>query len=157
MGLYPDMKHGYADHTAWNHENNLLITLLGAAMGMDYIEKHVTTAPGENRTDWQAAISVEDFVKIEEKLKVLEDAKGDGFLKMNKGEEEYSTFGKMKKAAVLVADVTKGDKLKLEHIRFKRTGQNSDLSQVDVIRRIGRTFTKNLSRGSTINQRDFTK
>lgn len=155
MDLYPNIKHGYADHTAWNHENNVLITLLGASMGMEYLEKHVTTAPGESRTDWQAAISVENFVKIEEKLKVLEEAKGDGFLKMNKGEEAYSTFGKMKKAAVLVEDVSKGDQLKLEHIRFKRTGQNSDLSQVDVIRRIGRTFTKNLSRGSTINQQDF--
>ncbi len=155
MYLYPYLKHGYADHTAWNHENNILITLFGAAMGMEYIEKHVTTAPGEERTDWQAAISIENFVKIEEKLKVFEEAKGDGLLKMNKGEEAYSTFGKMKKAAILAEDVSKGDKLQLEHIRFKRTGQNSDLSQVDVIKRIGKTFTKDIGRGSTLNQQDF--
>ena len=155
MDLYPYLKHGYADHTAWNHENNVLITLFGAAMGMEYIEKHVTTAPGEERTDWQAAISIEKFVKIEEKLKVLEEVKGDGLLKMNKGEEVYSTFGKMKKAAILAEDVSKGDKLQLKQIRFKRTGQNSNLSQVDVIKKIGKIFTKDISRGSIINREDL--
>ena len=124
-------------------------------MGMEYIEKHITTVPGEERTDWQAAISIENFVKIEEKLKVFEEARGDGLLKMNKGEEAYSIFGKMKKAAILVQDVSKGDKLQLEQIRFKRTGQNSDLSQVDVIKIIGKTFTKDISQGCTINRLDF--
>ena len=124
-------------------------------MGMEYIEKHVTTAPGEERTDWQAAISIEKFVKIEEKLKVLEEVKGDGLLKMNKGEEVYSTFGKMKKAAILAEDVSKGDKLQLKQIRFKRTGQNSNLSQVDVIKKIGKIFTKDISRGSIINLQDL--
>jgi len=44
MQLFPLYKHGYADHTAWNNENNVQITLFGAALGMDYIEKHVTTS-----------------------------------------------------------------------------------------------------------------
>ncbi len=47
MQAYPnvvsrkEMEHGYADHTAWNNENNILITLFGAAIGMDYLEKHI--------------------------------------------------------------------------------------------------------------------
>ena len=38
---------GYADHTAWNEENNGLITLLVSSNGMDFIEKHVTTEYGK--------------------------------------------------------------------------------------------------------------
>ena len=63
MELFPQYKHGYADHTAWNHEHNILITLLGASLGMDYIEKHVTISTGEGKTDWQAAINIETFIK----------------------------------------------------------------------------------------------
>ena len=53
---------------------------------------------------------------------------------------EECCFDLNKKAAILAEDVSKGDKLQLEHIRFKRTGQSSDLSQVDVIKRIGKPF-----------------
>ena len=52
MSLYPDLIHGHADHTSWDHEHNVLITLFGASLGMEYIEKHVTTHPGVERTDY---------------------------------------------------------------------------------------------------------
>ena len=61
MNLYQGLEFGYADHTAWDSPHNELITLLGAASGMSYIEKHVTTNYGEKRTDWPAAISIEMF------------------------------------------------------------------------------------------------
>lgn len=155
MSLYPNLDHGYADHTAWNHENNILITLFGAALGMNFIEKHVTIVPGEERTDWQAAISIDNFVEIQKKLEILKEAKGDGLLKMNSGEEAYSTFGVMKKAAIIIEDVSKGDVLDLDKIQFKRTAQNSNLSQVNVLKNLGKTFTRNITKGSTINQQDF--
>lgn len=155
MSLYPNLEHGYADHTAWNHEHNVFITMMGAALGMDYIEKHVTTDPGEGRTDWQAAITIENFIQIQEKIKVLSMAKGDGLLKMNKGEESYSTFGVMKKAAILKEDVLKNQTLTLDKISFKRTGQSSDLSQLDIIKCQGKVFTATLSKGQTINKTDL--
>lgn len=155
MNLYPNFEHGYADHTAWDHENNIQITMFGAAMGMDYIEKHATIVPGEKRTDWQAAISIDSLNQIEKQLKILEEANGDGLLKMNKAEESYSTFGVMKKAAVLAKDVVKGDIFKLEDIQLKRTGQSSNLSQLNVIKSQGRRYTKDMIRGSIINQEDL--
>ena len=155
MSLYSNLDHGYADHTAWNHENNVFITMMGAALGMDYIEKHVTIDPGEGRTDWQAAITIEDFVEIQDKMKVLSMAKGNGLLKMNKGEEAYSTFGVMKKAAILIEDVKQGEVFKLDKINFKRTGQSSDLSQLDIIKFEEKVFTKDLSKGQTINKLDL--
>ena len=133
MSLYPNLDHGYADHTAWNHVNNVFITMMGAALGMDYIEKHVTTDPGEGRTDWQAAITIKNFIEIQEKIKVLSMTYGNGLLKMNKGEEAYSKFGVMKKAAILTKDVSKGKQFNLDDIVFKRTSQKSDISQLQIL------------------------
>jgi sialic acid synthase SpsE len=155
MELYPEFEHGYADHTAWDNENNVLITMLGAALGMNFIEKHVTISTGEGRTDWQAAISMNMFIEIQEKLKTLSIAKGDGLLKMNKGEKAYSTFGSMKKAAILNKDMKKGDALSIDDFDFKRTGQSSDLSQLDIINSIGKLITQNLTKGHCINKFDL--
>ncbi len=155
MQLYPNYEHGYADHTAWDNENNILITLLGANLGMQYIEKHVTTVYGKDRIDWQAAISIEMFNEIAEKLKVVEQAYGDAKLKLNAGEKSYSTFGANKKAAILSKDIKKGEKFTKEHFTFKRTGQSSDLSQLNILDKVGEKISKDLTLGHCLNSNDF--
>ena len=155
MQLYPNYEHGYADHTAWDNENNVLITLLGANLGMRYIEKHVTTVCGEERVDWQAAVSIEMFNEIAEKLKIVEKAFGNAKLALNDGEKAYSTFGANKKAAILSTDVEKGDVFTNKLFTFKRTGQTSDLSQLDILDKIGKRFIKDLPLGHCINNSDF--
>lgn len=156
MKLYSNFEHGYADHTAWDNEKNILITSFGAALGVDYIEKHVTTNTGEGRTDWQAAISIEKFIELENNLNLLSEVKGDGLMKMNSGEKSYSTFGVMKKAAILNKDIDKGEIFKIEDIYFKRTAQSSDLSQLDILNKIGTTFSSNLLEGHCISKIDLT-
>lgn len=121
MKLFDSFEYGYADHTAWDSPYNELVTLLGAASGMSYIEKHVTTHYGDNRVDWPAAISIDMFNELHEKVKVLDGLNGNGALSMNNGELSYSVFGPMKKAAVLKKDVVAGDTLSLEMINFIRT------------------------------------
>ena len=155
MDMYPLFKHGYADHTAWDNEYNVMITIIGASIGMDYIEKHVTTDVGEGRVDWQAAVSFEKFNEIENKLEILELTKGDGLLKMNEGEKSYSIYGSMKKCSILKKSVKKGDKFKLSDISFKRTSQNSDLSLLNIQSRLGHTFSKDLKEGAAINSKDL--
>ena len=150
MKLFDNFEYGYADHTAWDSEHNELVTLLGAASGMSYIEKHVTTCYGEERVDWPAAISIDMFNNLHKKVKVLDGLNGDGMLSMNKGELSYSVFGPMKKAAVLKTDVLKGDVLTLDMIKFTRTKEVSDMSQVDVVRSIGKKINKNLENGTLL-------
>jgi N,N'-diacetyllegionaminate synthase len=150
MKLFDNFEYGYADHTAWDSPYNELITLLGAASGMSYIEKHVTTHYGDNRVDWPAAISIDMFNNLHEKVKILNGLNGDGALSMNKGELRYSVFGPMKKAAVLSKDVVKGEILSLEMINFMRTKEVSDMSQIDVIKSIGKTINLDLNLGTTL-------
>lgn len=155
MKLYPKYDHGYADHTAWDNENNLLVTIIGASLGMKYIEKHVTTHVGEGRTDWQAAIPLKMFKELEVKLKVLNESNGDGLLRLNQGEQSYSTFGKMKKAAILIVDKYPGEKVELIDFIFKRTGQVSDLSQLDIQSILGRQINLELKKGQCLNKKYF--
>lgn len=155
MNLYPTFKHGYADHTAWNEPNNTLISLMGAALGMNYIEKHVTTQYGKERTDWQAAISTDQFNDLVDKLKILDQCNGNGLLKLNEGEKNYSIFGPNKKAAFLTRDMKSGEALQEADIAFKRTSQKSNTSQTEVLDLVGKKAIANCSKGDLITKDKF--
>ena len=155
MNLFPEFSYGYADHTAWNEPNNILITIMGAALGVDYIEKHVTNVYGQERVDWNSSVSIEMFNEIAEKLDILSKCRGDGLIKLNRGEEEYSLYGPMKKAAVLKIDVRKGDVFSIDQIHFKRTKETTDMSQLDVIKSVGREIVEDLEIGLVLNKRYF--
>lgn len=156
MKLFPKFEFGYADHTAWDEPNNVLITLLGAALGMNYVEKHVTIAYGEERIDWSAAVSIDMFNEIKEKMDLLEACNGNGLLRLSKGEQNYSIFGPMKKAAILTKDLKAGQKLDKDMFAFKRTGQISDMSQVEALQSIGKEITKDIKEGKVL-MRDYIK
>jgi|APSaa5957512535_1039671.scaffolds.fasta_scaffold34700_2 N,N'-diacetyllegionaminate synthase len=155
MRLFDNFEYGYADHTAWDNSHNELVTLLVAASGMSYIEKHVTTHYGENRVDWPAAISIELFNSLHKNMKVLADLNSDGKLSMNKGELNYSVFGPMKKAAVLKKNMKKGDVLSLEVIKFLRTKEVSDMSQVEAVQLVGKAINQNVDAGTILMSNFF--
>ncbi len=150
MNFFPNFEYGYADHTAWDSEDNELITLLGAASGMNYIEKHVTTHYGENRLDWTAAISINMLNSLSNKINILKKLNGSGLLEMNKGEKEYSIFGPMKKAAVFKKDIKQGSTLSEDMIKFLRTKEISDMSQLDVQKSIGKKLIQNVKKGTLL-------
>ena len=73
------------------------------------------------------------FNEIADKLCILSKCNGDGLITLNEGEEKYSIYGPMKKAAVLNEDVIKGEILNLDKIQFQRTKETTDLSQLERI------------------------
>ena len=155
MDLYPCLEFGYADHTVWNSPHNELVTLLGAANGMDYIEKHVSTLYGEERVDWAAAISIDMFNSLAKNLKLLEELNGDGKLEMNEGELKYSVFGPMKKAAILIRDVKKDEIFSEDMIKFTRTQSVSDMSQIDIINSFGKKLQTDMCEGEVLMHSSF--
>jgi sialic acid synthase SpsE len=155
MNLFPNFEYGYADHTAWDNTDNVLITLLGAAVGMSYIEKHVTNNYGIKRCDWQAAVTIDMFNEIAEKLSLLNKVNGSGDIALNEGEQKYSIFGPMKKAAILFKDVKKGEKLSEELIVFKRTDEITNCSQLDILNFFGSEFSSDLVKDSILKKEHF--
>ena len=153
--LYSQYEHGYADHCGWNEPNNILITTIGAALGMQYIEKHVTTNFGEERCDWNSAISFEMLAELVQKLKLVSRCNGNGNLSLNEGEKQYSQTGIMKKAPVFTNDLKKGSILKESDIVFRRIGFNTDVSQLEVIEKIGKKVNKDVEANGVIKANIF--
>ncbi|MCI5134165.1 MAG: hypothetical protein D3920_03645 [Candidatus Electrothrix sp. AW2] len=155
QALYNDKNFGYADHTGWNEPNNELITLLVAANAMNYVEKHVTTAYGNKRCDYSAAISIAMLNEFSTRLEILDSLQGSGVLALNDGEKTYSQYGPMKMAAVASRDFSKDEVLSEGMIRFCRTREKSDLSQLDILESFGRKIRRNLSVGHVMQREDL--
>ena len=144
QSLYSNKKYGYADHTAWNEQNNELITLLVSANGMSYIEKHVTIEYGKERCDYSAAISIDMFESLVAKVKLLDSLNGDGSVLLNEGEQQYSKYGPMKMAGIAVRDLKKGEIVSVNDINFCRTSQLTDISQIELLDNIKKPLQKDV-------------
>lgn len=155
QSLYPNNLFGYADHTGWDEINNELISLLVAANGMDYVEKHVTIKYGEERCDFSAAISIDMFNKLSEKIKVVDELNGNGSILLNSAEKSYSQYGPMKMAAIMKRKLVSGDKLSKDDFMFCRTKQQTAMSQIDVMNIIGSEVKKNIAKGQVIDSEYF--
>lgn len=155
QSLYTNKQFGYADHTGWDENNNEYITTLVAANGMDYVEKHVTTAYGQERCDYSAAISMDMFNKLSEKLKVLDQVNSDGSIALNSGEKAYSQYGSMKMAAVTIQDILSGKELQKSDFAFCRTGQVSDMGQIEIMEKVGEKVKRRIPQGQVIRGEDF--
>ena len=142
QSLYTGKRYGYADHTAWNEENNELITLLVSANGMDFVEKHVTTLYGQNRCDYSAAISIDMFNQLANKIKLLDSLYGNGLIDLNFGEQSYSQYGPMKMAALVTHDMSSGNIISEEDFSFCRTPQKTKMSQIEVLSMVGMELKK---------------
>jgi N,N'-diacetyllegionaminate synthase len=126
MRLFPKAAFGYADHTEWDHPDNLLLTLMG---GLDktYIEKHVSISPGEKRIDYESAISIDQFNQLRDWLDLAEKAEGTGAFSTNWGEAQYGQIGPMRKAMIACRDFAKGEPFDMDSIIYQRTARTSDL------------------------------
>lgn len=149
--LFPLKSYGYADHTSWNQENNELISLLVCANGMDFLEKHVTTEYGVERCDYSAAISIDQLNILYEKIKLLDCINGDSSMLLNKAEQEYSKYGPMKMAAIANKNLKKGSVLDINDIHFCRTSQTTSISQINLLKYIGKKLVDNVEINQVIS------
>lgn len=157
QSLYPDKVYGYADHTGWNEKHNELITLMVASNGMDFVEKHVTSKFGLERIDFSAAISFNMINSLSDKIKLLNKINGNGSTELNEGEKSYSIYGPMKLAALVKSDLSKGHRITLNDIKFLRTKEITDLSQVDIMNLLGESLTKKIFKNDLLNSSYFKK
>jgi len=157
QSLYSNKIFGYADHTAWDEDDNELVTLLVSANDMEYVEKHVTTKYGQQRCDYSAAISIEQVNSLARKIRVLNSICGNGSLLLNYAEQSYSTYGIMKMAAIAKFELKKGDVLSMDKIHFCRTSQVTSMSQVDLLKSIGLELVKDIKLGQIIDWNQLDK
>lgn len=155
MNAFPEYEYGYADHTAWDLKENVLITLMGAAQGVSYVEKHVTTHYGEQRTDYSAAVTFEMLDEIKKGLEILEKCNGNGQLALNYGEKSYCVPGAMKQVAKLNQDVDVGEVFQLDMVNFLRSGAKNGMAQIDIWEAQGKPLTKSVKAGEILTYAHF--
>jgi len=141
---------GYADHTSWDNEYQELITLTGFLMGAHIIEKHFVLEKGKKRIDYQSAISSKDFHSLYQKISVLQKAIGSGTTELNKYEKNYKKIGPMKKAIVANRNLEKNEKISLKNIAFKRTSQNSNIEQREIVNLLKRQVKNKIKKDKLI-------
>lgn len=145
---------GYADHTAFNDPNNEVISVMGAMMGFNILEKHYTLDFGKKRIDYHAAAGKAQMLRIKELMKLALTIYGDGKLKMSKAELEYGNVGPMKKAIVAKKFIKKGEKLSLDNLWFKRTAEESPVKQNQFLQLIGLEAKRDIEEDEIV---DFSK
>lgn len=145
---------GYADHTAFDDPYNEIVSVMGAMMGVNVLEKHYTPDYGVERIDYHSAVGKEKMKKIKELMKLVVAVRGGGGLGMSDAETEYGGTGFMKKAIVARENINKGDKLSLSNLWFKRTNEKSNIRQNQISQFIGLEVAKNIRKDEMI---DFTK
>jgi sialic acid synthase SpsE len=128
---------GYADHTAFDDPNNEIISILPAAMGFNILEKHYTPDLGKERIDYHAAIGKTQMKKIIELMKITLKAYGNESVDMSRAELNYGNLGPMKKAIVAKKDISKGEKLTVDNLQFKRTLEESYIKQSQFLSLLG--------------------
>lgn len=157
MQFYPNLEFGYADHCGYNEDFNELITLTGASLGVNYIEKHVTSQFGISRLDYEATISFEMLDNLYNKLEIISKSLGNGSLTLSEGEKNYSRLGILKKAPILKQDIFENDVLTKELLDYKRIKTDLNYSPFEIISKFGMRFNKNLSKGDLITVSDLKK
>jgi len=128
---------GYADHTAFDDPNNEIISVMAAAMGVEILEKHYTPDHGVERIDYHAAVGREQMLRIKELMDVALAVHGTGSLAMSSAEREYGNTGPMKKAIVAKRDIAAGERLSPENLWFKRTVEESMITQKQFTQLVG--------------------
>lgn len=101
---------GYADHTAFNQNCSMMI-FLAITHGASFIEKHVVLDPGDQRIDFETAISPKQINAICSEISVMEQLKvNEGILPLSKEEKAY---GNRRLKLVATKPIKKGDPLVL--------------------------------------------
>jgi sialic acid synthase SpsE len=146
-----DLPIGYADHTAYNDPDNSFVSVLGAAMGFEILEKHYTPNVGEERIDYHAAVGKKQMKEIIRLMRLVLDVYGSGSIEMSKPELNYGNIGPMKKAIVAKKDISKGTQLSLDNLWFKRTQEESYIEQNQFLKLLGLETTVNINSDEIID------
>ncbi len=149
---------GYADHCSCDDRYGNIISASVCAFGINVVEKHFTLNKGENRIDWQSAVSIDDLKEIWQLMNMFWQAYGYGNLSASRQEKDYMKLGPNRKVPCYSRDIDAGEKLQMDDIIFLRVPEDKEnqfLSQKDVLAFIGRCVKCAVKKGNTVDKSHF--
>jgi len=137
---------GQSDHTT-----GIEVSVAAVALGAELIEKHLTLDNHMSGPDHAASMNPNEFSRLVEAVRNVEDAMGDGIKKPRPSEIEVSNVAR--KSLVAVDSLNSGTIVQTDHIALRRPG--SGLSSKDISKIIGKRLNKNVAAGHLFSLIDF--
>lgn len=106
---------GYSDHT-----KGIEISIAAVALGATVIEKHFTLDKKKKGPDHKASLEPDEFKKMVESIRVIEQALGTGVKQMSASEE--ANINVVRKSIVAARDIKKDEIFTEENLTTKRPG-----------------------------------
>lgn len=117
---------GYSDHTMGTE-----VAIAAVAMGAEVIEKHFTLDRCMDGPDHAASIELNEFKKMVERIRNVEQALGDG--KKKPTEQENAIKNVVKKRIVALRNIGKGEILSADNICVKRNDAGMEAGMWDCV------------------------
>ncbi len=119
---YSHIPIGFMDHSAGDSKDAFSLPLMALALGVDYIEKHITLDRKLQIEDYISALTIDNFSIFVEDVNRLKEALGDGELVVTKSESKYrSVSGKV---VVANRDIKAGEAIYSKDLSLKRVDTN---------------------------------
>jgi sialic acid synthase SpsE len=119
---------GYADHTSFECNDFHFLNNIALSLGATLFEKHIAVEKGKERTDYETAISVDDFIEMTNQLNSTNLMLGNNdIFALNDKEILYKN---REKQIVASRDIKASEKLTLDNLTFKVSEEKSDFEQI---------------------------
>lgn len=139
---FPDVIIGYSDHTL----NPTIIPVAAVTMGAKVIEKHITLDKKMSGPDHKFALEPKEFKSMVKAIRKVEKSFGSPIKKSLSEERETMRLGR--RSLIAKEDISKGTKIKYEHITIKRPGYGIPPKFLDLV--VGRVSKMNIKKDSVI-------
>ena len=117
--LFPDCLIGYADHTTYDSEYAIKSLEYAYILGARVFEKHITSAEGETRIDYEAAVGIKKMQSIQKNLKYLDELfEGAPHEQMSLSDKEL-LYRNRQKVLVASEPIKAGEKFTVNNISLK--------------------------------------
>ena len=113
---------GFMDHSSGDSKDAFNLPLMALALGVDYIEKHITLDRKLEIEDYISALTIDNFSIFVEDINRLKDALGDGELVITKSESKYKSVSG--KVVVADRDIEAGETANPKDFSLKRVDTN---------------------------------
>jgi N,N'-diacetyllegionaminate synthase len=151
---FPHVGLGYLDHVDGNDPDRNHVSIMAMALGVDWIEKHLTISRFLEVEDYVSALEPDEFSEYVATIRRLEGAFGPADMELNDGERKYRD--KAVKKLITARTLEKGRALVADDLEYKRTPRIPEYGGFhDPARVLGRKVVRDLVAGDPILPEDL--
>jgi N,N'-diacetyllegionaminate synthase len=151
---YPDLIIGYADHSPFDSEYAVKSSEYALIYGARMFEKHITTAEGVKRVDFDSAVGLDKMIELKGNLLALsKDLRLEFEGSLMEIEEPEISYRNRQKMAIAKTDLQVGHVLTADDVLFRMTGEKTGFASIQDI--AGKTLSGPLKQNDPISVSSF--